>query len=192
MRADAQRNSDRLKQAAATLFSERGLDVPAKEIARKAGVSHGTLYHLFGGREALVDAVIVDLVADCLDHVAAEALAVDDPWEGFASYVMAVCELQVTHPAIADVVTGALPSSPRLMQMCEQTAMAARRIMDRARDAGDLRGDVTTDDLLQLFAASAAISRGGDDSRQWPRHAGFVLDGFRARGHNGGTSERAT
>lgn len=181
MRADAQRNSDRLKQAAVTLFSERGLDVPVKEIARAAGVSHGTLYHLFGGREALVDAVIVDLVADLLDAVAATALAADDPWEGFASYVMAVCELQVSHPAVADVVTGALPSSPRLMRMCEQTAVTAHRIMDRARDAGVLRGDVTTDDLLQVFAACAAIAERGDGVQQWQRHAGFVLDGFRTR-----------
>lgn len=181
MRADAQRNSDRLKQAATSLFSQRGLGVPVKEIAREAGVSHGTLYHLFGGREALIDAVIVDLVADCLDDTATETMAIDSPWEGFSSYVIAVCELQVSHPAIADVVTGALPSSPRLMQMCAQTAAAAELIMGRARDAGDLRGDVTTDDLLQLFAASAAIARKSGDSHQWRRHAGFILDGFRTR-----------
>lgn len=44
MRADALRNRERLVAAAATLFTERGLDVPLDEVARRAGVSIGTLY----------------------------------------------------------------------------------------------------------------------------------------------------
>ena len=179
MRADALRNSERLRQTAAALFAERGLMVPLKEIAREAGVSHGTLYNLFGSREVLVDAVIGDIVADCLDTVAAESLAYDEAWSGFAHYVMSVCELQVSHPAIADVVTGTLPSSVRLMQICQQTLEAARKIMERALDEGTLRQDVTTQDLRHLFAACAAISS-AEAPTAWRRHAGFVLGGFRA------------
>ncbi|WP_245979832.1 TetR/AcrR family transcriptional regulator [Streptomyces diacarni] len=63
MRADAQRNAEKLRAAAAELFQERGLQVPLEEIARRAGVSHGTLYNLFGTREALIDEVVTDRAA---------------------------------------------------------------------------------------------------------------------------------
>lgn len=178
MRADARRNSERLRQTAAELFAERGIMVPLKEIAREAGVSHGTLYNLFGSRETLVDAVIGDIVVDCFDQVADEALACGDAWGGVVRYVMSVCELQVSHPAIADVVTGALPSSGRLMQICQQALDAAQPIMERARDEGTLRKDVADDDLRHLFVACGAISKAGPPT-EWRRHAGFVLDGFR-------------
>jgi len=44
LRADARRNLDKLRAAAAEAFSERGLDTPLEQIAARAGVSIGTLY----------------------------------------------------------------------------------------------------------------------------------------------------
>ncbi len=38
------------------------MDAPLEEIAATAGVSAGTLYNRFGGRDALIDAVMPDLV----------------------------------------------------------------------------------------------------------------------------------
>ncbi len=79
MRADAQRNAEKLRVAAAELFRERGLQVPLKEIARRAGVSHGTLYNLFGTREALIDEVVTDRAAHLLDQVSQQALSMEMP-----------------------------------------------------------------------------------------------------------------
>ena len=50
LRADARRNLDKLRAAAAEAFSERGLDMPLEEIAARAGVSIGTLYNRLGPR----------------------------------------------------------------------------------------------------------------------------------------------
>ena len=50
--------------AAADLFTERGVDVPLDEIARRAGVSIGTLYNHFPNRGALLDAVLPDWGAE--------------------------------------------------------------------------------------------------------------------------------
>jgi len=63
LRADARRNLDKLRAAAAEAFSERGLDMPLEEIAARAGVSIGTLYNRLGPRDALVDAVVADPAA---------------------------------------------------------------------------------------------------------------------------------
>jgi AcrR family transcriptional regulator len=181
MRADARRNAEKLRTAAAELFRERGLQTPLKEIARRAGVSHGTLYNLFGSREALIDEVVADLAAERLDEVAEQALARDDAWDGFAFYIEKICELQATDPAISDVVTRRYPDAERLMALCERTHDAATRIIARAQQAGALRPDFTREDLLFIFGTTAQLSRAARDAAPdaWRRGVAFTLDGLR-------------
>ena len=55
LRADAQENRDRILDAARALFSERGLDVSMREVARCAEVGPATLYRRFPTKQALID-----------------------------------------------------------------------------------------------------------------------------------------
>lgn len=188
MRADAQRNTEKLRAAAAELFQERGLKVPLKEIARRAGVSHGTLYNLFGTREALIDAVVTDLAADRLDEAAEYALSFEDAWDGFAYYIEKVCELQATDPAVADVVSGRYPGAGRLMAVCGRTREAALRIIERAHQTGALRPDFTGEDLLFVFGTNALLARAARDAAApdaWRRGVAFLLDGVHTRAAQG-------
>lgn len=182
MRMDARRNAEKLRAAAAELFRERGLQVPLKEIARRAGVSHGTLYNLFGTREALIDEVVADRAAARLDGVARRALAFEDAWEGFAYYVEEICGLQAADPAVADVAAGRYPDAERLMEVCDRSRGAAQRIVGRAREAGALRPDFTDADLVFAFAANAALARAsaGAAPQAWRRQIAFLLEGLRA------------
>lgn len=183
MRADARRNADKLRTAAAELFRERGLQVPLKEIARHAGVSHGTLYNLFGSREALINAVVADLAVDRLDEMAEQALAREDAWDGFAYYVEKVCELQATDPAISDVVTGRYPDAERLMDVCGRIQAAAARLIARAQQDGSLRPDYTGEDLLFIFGTNALLARAAAPTAPdaWRRAVALMLDGLRTR-----------
>ena len=52
LRADAERNRQRIIDAARELFAERGLDVTLNDIARHAGVGVGTVYRRFPDKEA--------------------------------------------------------------------------------------------------------------------------------------------
>ncbi|MET9862721.1 helix-turn-helix domain-containing protein [Streptomyces smyrnaeus] len=180
MRADAQRNAEKLRAAAAELFQERGLKVPLKEIARRAGVSHGTLYNLFGTREALIDEVVAGLAADRLGEAAGHALSFEDAGEGFAYYIERVCELQATDPAVADVVSGRFPAAECLMTICDQTKDAATRIIERAQLAGAVRPDFTGEDLLLFFGTNALLARAVADtaSDTWRRQVAFLLTGL--------------
>ncbi|MER5867537.1 helix-turn-helix domain-containing protein [Kitasatospora sp. NPDC002040] len=180
MRADAQRNAEKLRTAAAELFQERGLTVPLKEIARRAGVSHGTLYNLFGTREALIDEVVANLAADRLDETAEHALALQDAWEGFAYYVTRVCELQATGPAVADVVSGRYPASECLMLICTRVHGAATQIIQRAQLAGAVRPDFTVEDLLLFFGTNTLLARATTDTapQAWRRQVLYLLDGL--------------
>jgi AcrR family transcriptional regulator len=182
MRADAQRNAEKLRAAASELFQERGLQVPLKEIARRAGVSHGTLYNLFGSREALIDEVVADLATERLEEVAQRALAHEDPWEGFAYYVEALCELQVTDPAVADVISGRYQGAERLMTACGRGVDAGRRIVERAQEARALRADFTGEDLALTFGTITLLARASVEAAPdaWRRAVAFLLDGLRA------------
>ncbi|MBR8743522.1 TetR/AcrR family transcriptional regulator [Nocardiopsis sp. MG754419] len=183
MRVDARRNAEKLRAAAAELFQERGLQVSLKEIARRAGVSHGTLYNLFGTREALIDEVVTDRAAGRLDEAAQQALDCEDAWEGFAHYVMRLCELQATDPVVADVVGGRYPGAERLMDACGRSMDAARRIVERAREAGVLRPDFGHADLVFALTANALLARATAEAvpDAWRRQALFLLDGLRTR-----------
>ena len=70
-RADATRNRRLLLEAAAQAFAEGGIDVPAGEIARRAGVAKGTLFRHFPTKSELVAAVLVDRMAQLRALIAA-------------------------------------------------------------------------------------------------------------------------
>ena len=89
--------------AAAELFAERGVDVPLDEIARRAGVSIGTLYNHFSNRGALLDAVLPDWVAE-VDRLAEAALADPDPWRGFAGFMEGLFVIQARNRSMNDAI----------------------------------------------------------------------------------------
>lgn len=181
MRADARRNAAKLRVAAARLFRERGLQVSLKEIARTAGVSPGTLYNLFGDREKLIDDVVAEPAGARLDAVAAQALAHEDPWDGFVFYAEKVCELQATDRALNDVLTRRYPGAVRLMEVCDDIQAAAERIIERAQHAGTLRLDFTREDLLFVLATNARLAQAAMHAAPdvWRRCVAFTLDGLR-------------
>jgi AcrR family transcriptional regulator len=60
-----------LMAAARRLFTERGYEgVSAEEIVAAAGVTRGALYHHFGGKRELLDAVYEQLEAESTERVA--------------------------------------------------------------------------------------------------------------------------
>jgi AcrR family transcriptional regulator len=67
-----------LMAAARRLFTERGYDgVGTEEIVRAAGVTRGALYHHFGGKAELLEAVYERLEAESTERVARVVLGSD-------------------------------------------------------------------------------------------------------------------
>jgi AcrR family transcriptional regulator len=77
LRADAQRNYDRIVQIACEAFSENGVHTSLDDIAKRAGVGAGTLYRHFPNRDCLLAAALVES-RQSLDQIAEELLARDD------------------------------------------------------------------------------------------------------------------
>lgn len=182
MRADAARNAQKLRTAATALFSERGLTVPLKEIARAAEVSHGTIYNLYGSREALINEVVGDIAMTQLEELGNAALDHEDPWQGFVFYVEETCSIQVSNPAIGDVLSGRFPEAKSLMGLCASARKTAEQVVERAHKSGQLRTDFTNVDLALTFGALANFARSSNEAAPevWRRTLHFLLDGLRS------------
>ncbi len=180
MRADALRNRDRLVSAATALFAERGLDAPLDEVARRAGVSIGTLYNHFPNRGALLDAVLPDRLAE-VDELANTALADADPWRGFTVFLDGVFVIQARDRAMNEAIARSPVGNVDVAADCGRAGGVVDAVAQRARDAGVLRPDFGPSDLATLiWAMSKVISMSGGDDAVWRRHLAFVLDGLRA------------
>ena len=182
LRRDAQRNREAIVEAARQVFCDQGLEAPLEQIARHARVGIATLYRRFPSRAALLDAVLtVDLQAhiDAAEH----ALAIDDPWDGFAFYLEQSCRLQASDRGLNDVMGMRFPRATAVEAAKARLFELLGRVVDRAQQSGQLRADLTLEDLAFLNWANARIlpavrAAGAPDA--WRRPLGLLLDGLRA------------
>src|SRR5215216_6354115 len=152
LRSDAERNRRRILEAAAEVFAERGLDVSLDDIAAAARVGVGTVYRRFPDKDALIDALFEDKIAD-VERVAGRALEIEDPWEGFETFMRAVCRLQAEDRGLKEALLTRDRGRERVAMARERIAPIAMRIVRRAQDAGVLRADLGTFDVpLMHFA----------------------------------------
>lgn len=181
LRADAARNRGKLLRAATAVFGERGLEAPLEEVARRAGVSIGTLYNHFPTREALFDAIFPERLA-ALERIADAALADPSPWDGFTGYVEGLFALQAEDRGLNDAVAGRFPAAAELNEASRECLRHTERIIERAKEGGGLRADFEPQDLAVLVWAMSQVIRESMDTapRAWRRCLAFFLDGLRA------------
>ncbi|GAB2926557.1 TetR/AcrR family transcriptional regulator [Nonomuraea fastidiosa] len=181
LRSDAARNRDKLLVAATEIFADRGLDAPLEHIARRAGVSIGTLYNHFPTREALLAAVLPDQLA-ALERVTEAALADPDPWDGFVTFLEGLFALQSRDHGLNDALTRGFTLATDVLEVCKQGFLDAERIVVRAKEAGRLRADFGMPDLVTLIWAMSRVIRESMDTAPdtWRRCLSFFLDGLRA------------
>jgi AcrR family transcriptional regulator len=170
LRADARRNLERVLDAATEVFAAEGPDASIDEIAKRAGVGHGTVFRRFPTKDDLMFAVIERHVAE-LVGLAKEALAADDPGEAFFDFVRRLAELNMSTPGLHRCVVhcGDKPGAAELEKLAD-------RIVARAQRAGAVRRDVEAEDVRLLVRSALTNAPTG----QWRRHLAVVLDGLRA------------
>src|SRR3954451_8421347 len=145
LRADARRNRERLLDAARDVFAGAGLDRSLEEVARRAGVRVGPLYHHFGNRAALVDAAIIDLVEESVS-LAERALEQPDAWDGLVEHLTGLAAWQAHPRGFAEVCVMALPADSATERAKARGHTAYTRLIARAHEAGVLRADVSAAD----------------------------------------------
>ena len=182
LRVDAERNRAALLAAAQEVFAEQGLEAPLEEIALRAGVGIATLYRRFPNRGQLVAAALVSNFAQYAE-AAERALAVPDPWAGFAGFIERICELQAADRGLSDLLSMALPGDERIELLRRLANDRVVELIERTKAAGRLREDFVGEDILLLLVAHGAVvdvtREDAPNARR--RFVALMLDAFQRR-----------
>ncbi|UUT35416.1 TetR/AcrR family transcriptional regulator [Microbacterium elymi] len=179
----AARNVEQIRRAAISAFHGRGLDTPLEQIAASAGVSKGTIYHRFGGRSGLIDAVIGELVGVEMHKIINRALQTIDPWASVATYIADRRALHYREPAAVDSLIMAYPQSEQLALLAAAATEATDKLLQRAKNAHTLRNDFTTSDLFYADAGNGLAMRqfGRPSLPDYNRRTALFIESLRER-----------
>ncbi|MGC1512970.1 MAG: helix-turn-helix domain-containing protein [Acidimicrobiales bacterium] len=175
LRRDAAANRARILREAAKVFAERGAGVDVREIARAAAVGVGTLYRHFPTKEALLDAVIRDDVAEWAQ--AAQMVGTDDPWEDLRQFLQDALRRHAAHRALLDSFGAVLGDTANVRECRRRMRPVIEALVDRAQTAAVLRPDVTAVDIHLLLMALGRVVHLGPPA--WQRQLDIALDGLR-------------
>jgi AcrR family transcriptional regulator len=156
LRSDALDNRERILAAARAVFASHGLDVPIREIARRAEVGPATLYRHFPTKEILATEAFTDEMRAC-QTIVEEALADPDPWHGFCRVIERTCELHARNRGFTAAFMSTFPHAMDLAAHRRATLNAVGELARRAQDAGHLRPDFILDDLILVLMANNGI-----------------------------------
>ncbi len=150
-RADALRNRERVLEAAKAVFSAGGPDASLEAVARRAGVGIGTLYRHFPTRESLFEAVYrreVEQLVGLAEQLKSDAAPVDALRRWMRSNVEFVATKKGMSAALALSAHG---TSHLTAYSLDRLARAIGDLLQRAVAAGEIRDDVSAEDLLRTL-----------------------------------------
>jgi AcrR family transcriptional regulator len=182
LRADAERNRQRLLTAAKELFAARGVDVTLDDIARHAGVGTGTAYRRFPNKDALIEALMADRIAE-IGAIAQESLEDPDPWQAFAGFFERSLALMAADRGLKEVVFSPGRGRERVAHARRAIAPVVHKLVQRAVAAGVVRPDITTSDVpIMNFMLTTVVELSRDvEPELYKRYLAIVLDGLRVK-----------
>jgi AcrR family transcriptional regulator len=182
LRRDAQRNRERLLEAARELFAERGLAVTLDDIAQRAGVGVGTAYRRFSSRDDLITALFEERMHDIV-ALAQESFASGDPWTALVDFLTRMAELQANDRGLKEVLLGSGAGRERVARIRDELRPRAQALIERAQAAGAVRPDIDASDLplLQMMISAVADVAPPERPDLWRRFLALLLDGIRAQ-----------
>lgn len=155
-RADAQRNRDKILAAARTAFADPEADISMAEVSRRAGVGMATLYRNFPGRRELLEALYVDEV-DAICQ-AAEAVGGDTPGAALTAWLQRFFDYFTGKRHIASELLEHTDSADPIFGTNRARVLAAGRpLLAAAQESGEVRDDLTLEQVLDLTIAIAKI-----------------------------------
>ncbi len=176
LRADAQRNLGRVLEAAAEVFAERGTAASVDEIARRAGVGHGTVFRRFPTKDSLVAAVMCKRLEE---FAAAAELLLERPDAGraFEEFIWDIAERYARDCALFEG-SAQCAEVPEFADAKQRLESVVERLVARAQEQGALRRDIAAQDVLVLVSSAilGAIRASAGDS--WRRYVAVVFDGL--------------
>jgi AcrR family transcriptional regulator len=173
-RADALRNRDRVLEAAKTVFSAGGAEASLEAVARQAGVGIGTLYRHFPTREDLFEAVYRREVEQ-LSELAEELKSEPSPVEALRRWLRSTVQFVATKKGMMAALAIVMNANSELAAYSHaHLTRSIGALLARAVEAGEVRADVTADDLLRALIGMCYMH----DQTGWQQSVLRLLDVF--------------
>lgn len=156
-RADARLNYERILAAAREAFADPGADASMIEVARRAGIGSATLYRNFPDRLALLEALYRDEIASI--SAAAATIEGATALERLQAWLRQFYDYFTDKRALAgELLQHIGPDSPVFSDGYERISAAGARLVEAAREAGELREGLTLEQIFALVGSIARIS----------------------------------
>jgi AcrR family transcriptional regulator len=172
LRADAQRNRERILKVAKEAFTRSGANISLDDVARQAGIGAGTLYRHFPRREALLEAVYrteVEKLA-AAERKFAQALP---PVEAMRAWMLLFIDYIAAKQIIAPALNTLVCSPSKIFDATgAQIKGAIHALVQRAVESGDIRPDIDPLDLLRALIGVSNVASVPD----WPQSARRLVD----------------
>ncbi|UGX99312.1 TetR/AcrR family transcriptional regulator [Bradyrhizobium barranii subsp. apii] len=173
-RADAVRNRERVLEAAKIVFNAGGPEASLEAVAKRAGVGIGTLYRHFPTREDLFEAVYRREVEQ-LSELAEQLKNAKDPVDALRRWLRSNVEFVATKKGMSAALALTFQSSSELAAFSmDRLTKAIGSLLDRAVAAGQMRGDVSPEDLLRALVGMCYMH----DQPGWQSSVLRMLDVF--------------
>ncbi len=171
-RTDAQRNRERILEAAKAAFTRSGANTSLDNIAKQAGVGAGTLYRHFPTRDELLEAVYrteVEKLAAAQRQFAEDLL----PLEALRAWMLLFVDYIATKKIIAPALNTLIGGPSKVLEASlAQVWEAIRALVKRAIKSGDIRKDLDPIDLLRALIGVANVAT----SPEWQQSARRLVD----------------
>ncbi len=191
-RADAIRNRERVLEAAKAVFSAGGPEASLEAVARKAGVGIGTLYRHFPTREALFEAVYRREVQQ-LSELAEQLKSEPDPVDALRRWLRSNVEFVATKKGMSAALALAVQSTSELTAFSfDRLTKAVGALLDRAVAAGEIRSDISPEDLLRALVGMCYLHDQPGWQNSVVRLLDVFVDGLRVTAGTGGQATRAS
>ena len=173
-RADAVRNRERVLEAAKVVFNAGGPEASLEAVAKRAGVGIGTLYRHFPAREDLFEAVYRREVEQ-LSELAEQLKNAKDPVDALRRWLRSNVEFVATKKGMSAALALTFQSSSELAAFSmDRLTKAIGSLLDRAVAAGQMRGDISPEDLLRALVGMCYMH----DQPGWQSSVLRMLDVF--------------
>lgn len=178
-RADSVRNRERLLAAAREVFSAGGSDATLETVARTAGVGIGTLYRHFPTREALFQGVYRHEVDELVAF--ADRLAEDPaPADALRRWLHANVGMIATKKGMLEALAPTVDNSNEVYaNSVARLTGSAGDLMARAVAAGEIRSDVTPEELMRALVGMCFIRENAGWQAAVIRLLDVFVDGMR-------------
>lgn len=179
LRADAQENREQILVSARAIFSERGLEVGMREIARHANVGPATLYRRFPTKQALIDEAFSIELRECR-QIVSDGCENANPWLGFVSAIEGLIALNVQNRGFVDAYTSTAPATELIASHRRDLLRMLAGLARRAQEMGALRPDFRMFDLTLMLRAARGLTSGDRTMRAsaGTRFAQLAIDAF--------------